>query len=422
MLKIRLVRDQSGFNALAQPWNSLLARSEMDIIYMTHEWFRMYWELLEKNSEMLIAVLNRDGEPEAIVPLMRIKAFWRGVPHTCLTFIANFYSCRVGAITTLPGNVIGPVLDHLEHEHIGFDMLYANFIPEDSKTNLMLKETLAKRGMKYRLLDSWQSPYITLPSSWEEYLTSKNKHFRDSVKRTIKMFETGGEYTLRTYTRPEEFTEAWGKLLEVSRTTWKYKLGSAIANKGINQLFYRTFAKMAVENGWFKMLILEHKKRPIAFTYEFPYKDRLFFNKTGFDESYGRASPGMYILSRSLQDAIGQGKREFDLLGRNEEYKMRFTSSIRTHYKYVAFNNSRLGRLLSDYELRMVPMAKEIARRVRRRGAAPEPQPAATPAGAANFPKTGRDTVNEAYRDSPLHAFKRSFKYLLMTLTGHPTR
>jgi hypothetical protein len=48
MFTIRLIRDPSELPSLKPVWNELLSRSDMDIIYMTYEWFRMYWELLER--------------------------------------------------------------------------------------------------------------------------------------------------------------------------------------------------------------------------------------------------------------------------------------------------------------------------------------------------------------------------------------
>lgn len=426
MLTIKAIRSPGELDSLAPFWDRLLSRSDMDMPYMTLDWFRMYWRLFETNSDMLVLVLSQDGEPAAIAPLMRVKAFWRGVPHTALTFIANFYSCRTGLINPLDRNILGPVFDFMKRSRIGFDMFYVNFIPEESRSCFWLRAFIAERKYAHREMDGDHSPYIPLPAAWDEFLGSKNKHFRDNLKRAIKTFETNADFSIKAYTRPDEFPLAWERLLEVSRKTWKYKQGSAIASTATVERFYRSFGEMAAKNGWFKILILEHKTQPIAFTYEFPYKKTLFFNKTGFDENFSRLSPGTYILSRSIRDAISGGFTEFDLLGRNEEYKMRFTSLLRIHRKFLIFNTNGMGKFLSRLELRMLPAAKSFAGRlhnpVPENGESPLRPPAVLPQPRPRvYALTGRERF-VARLPPPASPHVLRIKELLRRLTEHTMR
>lgn len=423
MLKVQVISTFAQFMALASVWNKLLARSDMDLVYMTHDWFAMYWKLFEKNSEMQILVFEQDGAPVAIAPLMRIKGFWRGMKHTCLTFIANFFSCRTGIINATDQNIFSLSLRHFKDTRINFDMVYANFIPQDSVTNREIRQEIEERHLIHRILPGDNSPYIPLEgiASWDDYLNSKNKHFRDNLKRTIKAFEKNGDYALTAYVKPEEIGTAWEKLITVSRNTWKFKQGTAIASASSYNTFFRTFAEMAARNGWLKILLLEHKGTPIAFTLELPYKKTLFFNKTGFDERHSRLSPGTYILSKSIQHAIENGYREFDLLGKNEEYKMRFTPLVRSHHKFLIFTDTLMGRFLACYETAMLPAMKKMAGIIRRSGQAPDPrnhtEEPITPAGV----KTGRDIciTSAATRPSRLKVYLQPLNDFIRGISGH---
>lgn len=423
MLKITVISTFAQFLALASVWNTLLAHSDMDIVYMTHEWFAMYWKLFEKNSDMQILVFEQDGSPVAIAPLMRIKGFWRGIKHTCLTFIANFYSCRTGLINTTDKNIFALALKHFKDSRVKYDMIYANFIPRECATDREIRQVIEAGHHAHRILSGDLSPYIPLDgiSTWDGYLNSRNKHFRDNLKRTVKAFEKSGDYTLRSYAGQEEIDTAWEKLIAVSRNTWKFRQGTAIASAPEYLTFFRTFAGMAASNGWLKILLLEYKEEPIAFTLELPYKTTLFFNKTGFDERHARLSPGTYILCKSLQEAIENKSREFDLLGKNEEYKMRFTSHLRSHDKFLIFTDTGLGRLLACYETAVLPALKRMTGLILRHGTPAAPVESTGRPDFAEGVKTGRDAciASETSRPAALANRFLPLKNFIRGISGH---
>jgi CelD/BcsL family acetyltransferase involved in cellulose biosynthesis len=410
MLKIKIIRNSRELPSLEPVWNTLLSASDMDMPFMTFEWFRMYWTLFEKRSEMLVCVLSQDQEPVAIVPLMRIPALWRGVPHSCVTFIANYLSCRTGMINPSGTEVLGQVLDRLHCEGIKYDIFYANFIPADSVTDRELKGYIASSGLPHRALDWNGSPYLPLPPTWEEYLNSREHSIRHNFRRAMRTFDSA-EYRLTAYSQPEEFAAGWEKLLEVSRNSWKFRQGTAIANKNIENTF-RTIARMAAENGWYRSLILEHLGKPIAFTYELHYRKKLYSMQIGFDESYSKQGPGSYMNCRAIKDAIETGYTEFDFLGKGEEHKLRFTSQVRAHNKYIVFNRSMLGRTLHRYELKVIPLARQALGGLRRKTAA-------VASGVPAKPAPLYDRAAPAPASSPL---ARRLRIIRMALVGYPQR
>jgi hypothetical protein len=93
------------------------------------------------------------------------------------------------------------------------------------------------------------------------------------------------------------------------------------------------------------------------------YQGKDYFIKTGFDEEYSRLSPGIHILSESIKEAFATGCSEYDLLGQNEGYKMKFTDSVRVHCKYWVFNNTPYGKLLYQLENRTVAALRQLLRK-----------------------------------------------------------
>jgi CelD/BcsL family acetyltransferase involved in cellulose biosynthesis len=65
-----LYRDESGFDKLKDEWNSLLARSRFNTIFLTWEWQTTWWRHLGRNRGELYLLEGRDeGGLVAIAPL-----------------------------------------------------------------------------------------------------------------------------------------------------------------------------------------------------------------------------------------------------------------------------------------------------------------------------------------------------------------
>ena len=65
-------------------------------------------------------------------------------------------------------------------------------------------------------------------------------------------------------------------------------------------------------------------------------------------------------MTYTIMCAFGTDVKEFDLLGKDEPYKLEFTSTRRGHSKYFIFNDTLLGGVMHAMENIIVPKAKAI--------------------------------------------------------------
>jgi CelD/BcsL family acetyltransferase involved in cellulose biosynthesis len=152
--------------------------------------------------------------------------------------------------------------------------------------------------------------------------------------------------------------------MSVSRRTWKFREGAGMAGSLQLIKYYHSLLGMLNKNGWLRVNILKHKGEPVAFVFNSRYKKTVYGHQLGYDDNYKAFSPGRYILSRSIKETFGAGVAEYDFLGKDESYKMSFTSTCRGHAKYFIFNGTLMGGVLNAVENIFLPVVKGFAGRV----------------------------------------------------------
>lgn len=362
MLTVETIECYSDFLRLKPFWDDLAGGSgDMDIPFMTFGWFDLWWSQFGAGKRMLVLVLRQDGEPVGIVPFMKDLVWWRGLPVPAITFMANDFSARTGilAYPAYTGDVLTRSMQYLRDTRLGFDLIRLNYLPGSCAAEKLLDGILQESGLKFIKMRGELSPYIPIDGDWAGYLKTRSHNLREKIKRTTNNYARGPQ-TLALIESAAQTRTAMDKIVEISRHTWKFHERTAIANDPVRIEFYRRYGEYAAARGMLKILILEDRQHPVAFTFEVKHKNTDYFIKTGFDERYSRSSPGIFILSASIREAFESGCTEYDLLGTNEEYKMKFTDLVRPHYKYWVFNNSAYGRLLRTWEYTAVAGLKKF--------------------------------------------------------------
>jgi CelD/BcsL family acetyltransferase involved in cellulose biosynthesis len=66
---------------------------------------------------------------------------------------------------------------------------------------------------------------------------------------------------------------------------------------------------------------LEVGSKPAAATIAFEYKNNVYLYNSGYDPQYAGLSVGVLSKALSIKDSIQRGKRKYDFLKGDEEYK-----------------------------------------------------------------------------------------------------
>jgi CelD/BcsL family acetyltransferase involved in cellulose biosynthesis len=222
-----------------------------------------------------------------------------------------------------------------------------------------------------------RSPYLELPESWDDLLAAVSRNLRSQLGRRRRSLEREGRLVFRTTAGGEELERDLAAFLRVESSGWKAGRGTSILSDPRTERLYTEFSKAAAAAGWLRLHFLELDGVPMAADLNCAFAGGMFLIQTGFDERYGRFSPGLVLRGEVLRAAVQEGASFYDFLGGPDSYKLRWTTELRPRAAIRAYRGAR--RPLALYHARLRPVLKagvvrarelkgELARRRRRPG------------------------------------------------------
>jgi CelD/BcsL family acetyltransferase involved in cellulose biosynthesis len=292
-------------------WRTLAERAGH--VFATPEWLLTWWRHYGRGDRALIGLVRREGRLVAIVPLY---VWWRrGVP--VLRFVGHGPSDQLGPIC-------GPLSEPDAAEAVRCAVTGVPF-----RRFILLAEQLGGgqgfgRLVGARELYRESSPVLHLESeSWEEFLSSRGRNFRQQARRFPRRLADAGEVSYRIASEPARLSQDLDILFELHRRRWGAADTPFLRAAG----FHRDFAEQALSLGWLRLVILEIDGAPAAALYGFRFAGTESAYQTGRDPAFQHHPVGFVLLARSVREALVDGMREYRLLRGGSAYKARFATS-----------------------------------------------------------------------------------------------
>jgi len=326
-LRVEAITTDGALRELEPIWNPLLARTDTDTVFLTFEWLTAWWQCFGAEADLLVLVVRRGEEPVALAPLMLDRRSRR------VSFLANAHSMRANfLLTDDPEASLRAVFAYLAGSGLDWDEMVFNYLPEDSIAARLSASACRESGLRPGYLPSLISPYADLVGrSWDDYVRGLDGKFRKNLlyrERRVFDRESGGAVMYRA---PDDVEQALAACREVALASWQHERGTSIASAPQLWAFYRAFARTAAERGWLRIGILEVKGRPIAFQYDIAYRGTMYDLKPGYHPEFRHLSPGHVLAAFVIRRAVDEGCARYDMLGVNEDYKMKWATGERRH-------------------------------------------------------------------------------------------
>ena len=148
----------------------------------------------------------------------------------------------------------------------------------------------------------------------------------------------------------------------IEAMAWKGAAGTSIAADARVDHVYRVLARLLGRRRQSAVYFLRVDGRRIAMLFAVEDHHTLFALKIGFDPRYANLSPGHLMMWQVARDAEMRGLREVNFVGREDEWKHKWTDLVHEHVAITIYRRSARG--LVRYTLREVikPRLPEPAR------------------------------------------------------------
>jgi CelD/BcsL family acetyltransferase involved in cellulose biosynthesis len=300
---------KKDFDSLSSSWNNLQKTTTTASIFSTLAWTRTWWNHFSQGYKQYLGEISSDGKAIGIAPLMLKDdaVLITGNEDVCdyLDFIIQRGYEEIFYKT---------LINHLVAE--GFGRLDLLPVREDSSVMTALLTLCQHTGLSISVNQFDVSPYLTLPRTWETYLSSLDRKHRHELNRKQRRLHEHGDlkYSLLDSVSPDQLNI----FLELFRSSRNDKALFMTANM---ELFFRELCSTMAALGYFRLNVLELNGIQIANTVSFDYSNERLLYNSGFDRTYDWLSAGLISKALCIQESIQQGKSKFDFLRGNEDYK-----------------------------------------------------------------------------------------------------
>jgi CelD/BcsL family acetyltransferase involved in cellulose biosynthesis len=298
------------------------------------DWFSTCWQ---ENS----VSLKRDNF-FTLPPWLRV---WQQVfsPETRLCFLAGWQEDRVIGIAPLMLNgqsasiigspdvcdyvdfIVAPgkgdvfctaLLDELGKR--GVVLLSLASVRPDSVVMTSIREAAQQRGYDVSCTEDEVTLERDLPDTWEEYLQILSSKQRHEVRRKLRRLEEAGTvnyHFIEDAALVPGFMDVFLKQFTESRTD-KATFMTAEMEK-----FFRSMVDAIFEVGLLRLSMLKLDNIPVATLIAFDYNEVVYLYNSGYDPAYSSLSVGVLSKALCIRDSIERGKKRFDFLKGDEQYK-----------------------------------------------------------------------------------------------------
>jgi CelD/BcsL family acetyltransferase involved in cellulose biosynthesis len=358
-LRVEVIRDATGFDALEAEWDALVERAQIEHPFVRYDWVRTWWECFGADRELYVLAVRSNARLVALLPLMRTRSRMYGLSVWRLEFTANVHTPRFDAvIAERADEVYALLLDHL-HEHAPrWHVIVLPELAESSRTPAALIRLTKGRSLRAGVWSAGASPVISLSEGFDAVHARLPAGRRRSLRTRLRRTQLLGDVLLEVVDDAARLAGALADGFRIEAGGWKGKAGTAIACDENLQRFYTRIAERAARSGTLRLMFLRIGDKRVAFAYCLRQGRTLYLLKTGFDPQYAPHSPFNLLMLRAVEASCREGLQAFDLLGDDEPWKREWTRDRSERRWLLLCRSSGRGLAIHCIKFLVVPWIK----------------------------------------------------------------
>lgn len=362
-----------ALDALAPEWLALWRERGPAATPFEHPaWIRAHVAAMESPRRLLLLCARRDGRLRAVLPLIRDRAWYYGLPARRLRSAAGVFAVRFDlcAPSGEEGRQAVAALSHALLRLPGWDVVELREIPAGAAA-AQLPQAAAARGLATGSWNAGRSPILELDPAgqWERNLSSHDRYeLRRRRRRLEETAQPGGAGLRLCSPALADHSQILAQLEQYYRLEadgWKGRQGSDILSRPGARAFYDQACTAMAEAGLLALHRLELDGRLLAMSCGLRLGSAFYVLKWSYDEAYAKYGVGQLLVQSVLQDCAVTGITHFDFTGADDAYKLRWTKVSLPHDWLFIFRSGLYGRSLRSLKCRWAPRVRHWLERKR---------------------------------------------------------
>ena len=299
-------------------WSRLLAEGDTDVVSLTWQSQRLWWEEKERPEPLCLILAERDGEPKAIAPLFAKGGVAMNLhPATWLDLVGDISDPEI----------LDAMLLTAQREVPEFKGIRFHFVPHSSRTAEYLRQAAGRLGFECSLEEEWPSPYIDIRGKPEAAVACTRKK---TMLRRENQLRREGALAVHHFRSAEEVLPQLDAFFEQHISRWAETPTPSRYRDAKRRESYTVATRMLADAGCLRFSRLDLNGKPIAFHRGTCYRGHFKYSRNTFAIELAHCSPGTVLLRHLILAALEEGAHTFDFGLGAESYKYRYaTDEIR---------------------------------------------------------------------------------------------
>lgn len=348
MTHVREISHVEDLAPLDGQWDRLLSATPGATFFQTWQWLETYWRHYGANQRLKLLVVESEGRPEAIVPLVvRSETSWLG-PVRALTYPLDYWGSFFSPLGNNPAGAWRAVTAYLaQQQPSDWDVCDLRWLDSDGAAGRAAAEALREVGWNSEVAPHATVPLIELHHGWPAYWSQRKSRFRSSVHRAARrLAETGKVEFLRW--RPDAAQGQANCRWDLYDACLQVALASrhVVGDHGVGLThprggpFLRELHASAAALGQVDVCLLLVDGRPAAFNYNYHRGGYVCGLRRAFDPQFSDGA-GSVLMQRMIEDSAARGDTTIDLGPDYLHTKRYWQTTARASYRclhYPRFN------------------------------------------------------------------------------------
>ena len=318
------ITNPTQFHALRERWTHLLQSASGSNLFLTFEWLSTWWDVFGEGKELFVLLAEDQGELVAIAPLYAHTRTIAGVSLREIGLLGNqsVGSDFLGFIIKAgrEPEALAAFGEALKQES-GWDRLILDDVDGDSALVSRFRSLDLTQRCYVSQRRASTCPAMTLPATWEEFMSQPDKIFKRIVQREcVKKLHKRHQVELLLSVGDQPLAPWLQMLFDLHTERWHSVGQPGAFDEARMKEFYLKISELFNRSGILRLSALRVDGNVDVMEYGAMYGDTYYSLQGGCSARGLELKAGHVLQYHIFESLVGQ-VREFRFLRGAERYK-----------------------------------------------------------------------------------------------------